>query len=104
MRKSLLLPQYAIIATIGCAILGQFAGSRLERKRVRASKLKRSLPPPIGCRGASNLAVNSGLPSCPLRKLEATKGLVQSAEETFATCPMKLSNPVPTCKVGSVQA
>lgn len=104
MRKSLLLPQYAIIATIGCAILGQFAGSRLERKRVRASKLKRSLPPPRGCGGASSSVVNSGLPSCPLRKLEATKGLVQSAEETFATCPMKLSNPVPVCKVGAVNA
>mmetsp|Transcript_22261 Transcript_22261/g.48922 ORF Transcript_22261/g.48922 Transcript_22261/m.48922 type:complete len:399 (-) Transcript_22261:125-1321(-) len=104
MRKSLLLPQLTIIATIGCAILGQFAGSRLERKRVRASKLKRSLPPPPGCGGASKSVVNSGLPSCPLRKLDATKGLVESAEETFATCPMKLNSPLPVCKVGSVRA
>eukprot|EP00959_Pyramimonas_sp_CCMP1952_P110133 2304358-Pyramimonas_sp.AAC.2 len=78
--------------------------SRLERKRVRASKLKRSLEPPLGCGGAFNLAVNSGVPACPLRKLEATKGLVESAEQRFATCPMKLHTPVPVCTVGTVNA
>mmetsp|Transcript_8585 Transcript_8585/g.11620 ORF Transcript_8585/g.11620 Transcript_8585/m.11620 type:complete len:382 (+) Transcript_8585:212-1357(+) len=34
MRKAVLLPKYAIIATIGCAIFGQFVGSRAERWRL----------------------------------------------------------------------
>jgi len=34
MRKSALLPKYAIAATISCAILGQYLGSRYERARV----------------------------------------------------------------------
>lgn len=41
MRKSVLLPKTAIIATIGCAILGQFYGSRLERRRVASVASRR---------------------------------------------------------------
>lgn len=37
MRKSVMLPKSAIIATIGCAILGQLCGSRLERARVEGN-------------------------------------------------------------------
>mmetsp|Transcript_26628 Transcript_26628/g.32325 ORF Transcript_26628/g.32325 Transcript_26628/m.32325 type:complete len:381 (+) Transcript_26628:158-1300(+) len=57
MRKASLVPQYAIVGTIVCAILGQVIGSRTERKRVKSSKVKMllSLPPPPGCEGpASN--------------------------------------------------
>lgn len=99
MRKAVLLPQYAIIATIGSAVLGQLVGSRTERKRVATKTLKRSLPPLKGMIRPSQ--VNSELPSCPLRKLKATRGLVQCSEERFAKCPLKqnisLPQPVSAC-------
>lgn len=67
MRKGALLPQYAIIATIGCAVLGQLIGSRCERRRLRPASTSNQVPAKTAkCiqQAQGNLVL--GLPALPL--------------------------------------